>query len=116
MNISWRQTINNELTHAQSARDSGNEGMARVCSRRAAGAAIGKYFAEHQLPDPGSNAFDRLNILKTIPDIPEKALKAAQLLTLRVDVNHHLPVEADLIAEARKLIVVLIPDFQFQKD
>jgi len=116
MKFSWKQIIREELAHAQIAKDSGKEGMARVCSRRAAGAAIRNYCAENELPDPGPSAIDCLNNLKAVPGIPMEALQAAQLLTLRVDKILQLPVEADLIKEARKLIVALLPDSQFHKD
>jgi hypothetical protein len=115
-NLSWEHNINKELSQAQTARASGNEGMARVCARRAAGIAIGKFLAKNNLPEPGPSAMERLNHLYAIPDIPVNAKQAARLLTLQVDLNHELPVEADLIAEAYKLINSLIPEYQLPKE
>jgi hypothetical protein len=111
-NSSWKQAIKKEFAQAQTAREAGNEGMARVCARRAAGIAVGKFFTIYNLPDPGPSTIERLKYLHAIPDISPEARQAAKLLTMRVNTHHELPIEADLITEAHKLIISLLPEFQ----
>jgi hypothetical protein len=102
-NQGWRSRFDRELQQAEQARAEGNEGMARVCARRAAGVAIGEYFRLHGLPAPGPSAYDRLRTLQNIPAVPPDARRAAENLVTRINVDGALPVEADLIAEARKM-------------
>ncbi len=101
--------IEAELTGAQAARDQGLEGQARVCARRAAGAAARAYLRQHSLPAEGS-AYELLQVLQALPDVPETVHHSAEMLTQRVTPDHNLPVEADLILEAKNLIDLLEPE------
>jgi hypothetical protein len=110
-NADWKITFDAEIQQAEEAHLKGNEGMARVCARRAAGALAGEYFIRHGLqdgsspgvdPDPAS-AYDRLRILGELPGVSPQVAQSADLLLRRVTVEHNLPVEADLIAVARWL-------------
>jgi hypothetical protein len=114
-NLSWQQAIIKELDQAQFAREAGKEGMARVCARRAAGIAIGKYLEENNFPDPGPSVMDRLQSLCAIPHIADRTKRSANLLSLRVDTYHQLPIDADLIEEAQSLIASLFPEFPYTK-
>ncbi len=104
-----KQKIEIELAAAKSARENGLEGQARVCARRAAGIAVRLYFRRHNLPSEGS-AYELLQALQSLTDAPGPARHAAEMLTQRVGYDHHLPVEADLLKEARRLIDILEPD------
>jgi len=104
-----QEAIIKELNQAKSAHLSGNVGMARVCARRAAGIAIGKYLMDNKLPDPGPSAFDRLKYLETFPEIPQDVRNSIYYLTERVNENFELPSKADLIVEAQNLINTLTP-------
>ena len=42
----WEAFYKAEMQNAEAARRSGNEGKARVCARRAAGAVIGEYLIQ----------------------------------------------------------------------
>jgi len=108
----WQEKVENELAQAQLARQRGNEGMARVCARRAAGFAIQEYFRQARRESPGSIAYDQLRALQSLTGLPDPARRAAELLTLRVNESFSLPVEADLIAEARILVDALFPPAQ----
>lgn len=55
----WNKA-NEELHYAEQARGFENEGMARVCARRAAGWAIKGYLYDHMLPIPTPTAMDLL--------------------------------------------------------
>lgn len=95
--------IHLEFQKARQARDSGNEGQARVCARRAAGIAIRDYFARKGIQPPSRSAHDLLNFIKEEAPLPPDLKLAADHLTLRVTEEFKLPVEADLLAESRSL-------------
>ena len=90
-----------EFDRAVQARARGNEGQARVCARRAAGIAIREYLTRQAIRPPSSSAYDLLNLIKDDPDLSSDLKQIADHLTLRVTEEFKLPVDADLIAEAR---------------
>lgn len=96
-----------EIRQAQLARSNGNEGQARVCARRAAGIAIKKYFLKKNLPIDNKSAYELLLAYKNKPDIPANTRQNAINLTMRVSETFQLPVNVDLIDEARSLCVQL---------
>lgn len=99
----WRAELRREFERAETARARGNEGQARVCARRAAGIAAREYLTRrgHPLRTPSAN--DLLSHLAADPHLPPDLRQAAVNLTLRVTEEFTLPVEADLLAEARRL-------------
>jgi len=102
--------ISKELSLAEEARANGNEGRARVCARRAAGILIAVYLERRGLPDPGVSVINRLRLLESLPDVSANIKKTAQHLLMHVTPEHSLPVEVDLIAEARQLEQELLND------
>jgi len=92
-----------EFERAETARSSGNEGQARVCARRAAGIAIREYYARRGQSVHTPSAFDLLKLLAEEPQLPLELKQAAYYLTLRVNEEFKLPIEVDLLVEARKL-------------
>jgi len=97
------QQIETEIHKALLARSNGNEGQARVCARRAAGIALRRYFEQNKLPINNKSAYKLLRIYINQPDIPPTARQNAVNLTLRVTTTFELPVDVDLIEEARSL-------------
>jgi hypothetical protein len=96
--------IEAELEKAERARQAGNEGRARVCARRAAGIAARAFLARHavRLRDP--SAYSALQALAEFPGLSPNLRTAALHLTTRLTEAFTLPVDADLISDARKLI------------
>jgi len=92
-----------EFDRASQAHAKGNEGQARVCARRAAGIAIREYLTRRGTHISSTSAYDLLNLLKEDPLLPLDLKLVADHLTLRVTEEFKLPVEADLVAEARIL-------------
>jgi len=88
-----------ELEAALRARKAGNEGRARVCARRAAGAVARKYLKG----DREMNAYEALLALKGVTGISPELWQAADHLTMRVNEIFRLPVDVDLLADARIL-------------
>jgi hypothetical protein len=99
----WQTTFEAEILQAEQARLAGNEGMARVCARRAAGAAAGEYFRRQGIDMDSPSAYDRLRYLGDLGNISPQARQATEHLLRRLTPEFTLPVQADLIAEARLL-------------
>ena len=96
-----------ELIKAQRAREAGNEGMARVCARRASGFAIREYFENNgneNLTIPLNKLFKDEEIRSVLPVSLTSSLDH---LTVRVDMPFTIPQDIDLIADACKIIEVL---------
>lgn len=99
----WQEKINIEFQRAEQARARNNEGQARVCARRAAGHAVREYLYRKGKSLRTTSAHDLLNFIKDDPLLPPNLKLIAEHLTLRVTEEFKLPVDADLIAEARTL-------------
>ena len=99
----WKTQLELEFERAADARARGNEGQARVCARRAAGIAIREYFARRGQSVRTPSAYDLLQLLADEPDLSPELKQAAAYLTLRVTEEFKLPIDVDLLNEARKL-------------
>ena len=104
---SKRIQIEAELANGEAARKNGNEGMARVCARRAAGILIREYLAEKHVLIPTNTAYSMIRFLRDTPGISPDIQQVLDHLTTRVDDEHNLPDNVDLIQETRWLVQVL---------
>jgi len=100
--MDWQTDIEAEFEKAEQARARGNEGQARVCARRAAGIAIREYLTRRGIRPPSVSAYDLLNLLKDDPSLSPDLKLIADHLTLRVTEEFKLPVDVDLVSEAKK--------------
>lgn len=105
----WIEEFEDELHQAEAARSAGNEGRARVCARRAAGIIVGEYLRRRGIDFPDSSAYERLKLLTELSHVPPKAQELARHFLVRVTPERLLPIEADLITEARLLAEELLP-------
>jgi HEPN domain-containing protein len=108
----WEAKIQAEFTQAERARAKGNEGQARVCARRAAGIAAREYFARQGRNFRTPSAYDLLNLLIQEESLSGELRRAAEYLTLRLNEEFELPVNVDLLEEARKLCEGLLQTSQ----
>ena len=99
--MNWRTDMEAEFEKAEQARARGSEGQARVCARRAAGIAIREYLTRRGIRPPSASAYDLLNLLKEDSSLSPRLKLIADHLTLRVTEEFKLPIDVDLIAEAR---------------
>ena len=114
--INWETKYTNEIARAEMARQEDNEGMARVCARRAAGAVIGEYLQRQAAELPrfsrimasGASAMNSLKFFADHPKMPEEARERARHFTLQLQKDHTLPGNPDLIEDARWLRVNLL--------
>jgi len=104
----WQHLFENEIQRAQVARTADNEGMARVCARRAAGIVIGEYLNRQGDKFSNPSAYERLKYLLSQPDISPRVRDVAANFLIRVTPNHTLPIDVDLIADAYLLKNLLI--------
>jgi hypothetical protein len=99
-----------ELEHAISARSKGNEGMARVCARRAAGFIIGAYLNRRGYSGLTKSAYDNISVFTTLPIVDQKYKDIASHFLLKVNHDHKLPLAADLINDVLWLESNLLKD------
>jgi hypothetical protein len=98
------QQIEKELATATYARSTGNDGMMRVCARRAAGVAIAYWLQSHPEKRWGVDAMNQLHSLSRDTAIPEIARGAATRLTARITQQFHSPFSTDPIDDANIII------------
>jgi hypothetical protein len=108
--------LRNEFEKARLARINKNEGQARVCARRAAGIAIREYLTRSGTQVPSMSAYDLINLLKEDTQLPTAVKLITDHLTVRVTEEFQLPIDADLIAEARVLCDWLLNEKKDPKD
>lgn len=96
--------VDQKLNCAEDARRAGNEGKARVCARRAAGIALRALFnfRGERFLDP--SAYAALNHLCELETTPQAIKNTANRLLTRVAPDYTLPINTDLIADAKELI------------
>ncbi len=99
--------IERELARAEAALREGNDGMVRVCARRAVGLAAEAWLDRV----PGKNwRGDALNHLRRISadeTFPEDIRRAAERLMTKVTQRDTAPFSTDPIADARRIIAHL---------
>ena len=95
----WRVEYDQEIARALLARSASNEGMARVCARRAAGIVIGEYLIRQGFSGLNSSAYDRLTLFDSLEDMDERCKEVARHFLLKVGQNHRLPEDIDLIQD-----------------
>jgi hypothetical protein len=101
------EQIRQELGSADQARAQGFDGRARVCARRAAGAAVREYFRLRGNLNRTGSAIDLLQMLVAYQNAPARARQAASALLERVDENFSLPSRVDLLVEVNELVRAL---------
>jgi len=104
-----RLKIEHELRAAETARAEGNEGRARVCARRAVGAALGDALRRMGAADLPPGAMDLLRQSERVPGLSQGSRQALERMTRKVDEGFNLPAGWDLIADARAVIAELEP-------
>lgn len=102
------RAIGVEFAAAAAARKVGNEGMVRVCARRAAGASIGFWLQEHPRQAWRGDAMSRLKALEEDETVPPDVRQAAGRLTGRVTRSFRSPHVEDPLEDARLIVHTLL--------
>lgn len=100
--------VEREMSLAETAREQGREGRARVCARRAAGQAIASFQQRKTGIQPQANYYRLLCWFQEVEGIPEALKQAAARLTTRVTQEYTLPHPDDPLQDARMLIEALL--------
>lgn len=108
---SVRAAVRDELEAARAARLKGREGRARVCARRAAGAAAAAWL-ESLGQAGGENAYRALQHLAAMPEAPAEWSLAAGRLTSRVNEDFRLPHAEDPLEDASALAAALLDELE----
>jgi hypothetical protein len=98
------QLVERELARAQQAGMAVNEGMVRVCARRAAGAAIAYWLQFNSRPGWRADAVSRLRHLEADPSFPPQVREAAKRLAARVTEQFTSPYVSDPLMDANVII------------
>lgn len=96
--------IAREFATAVRARREGNEGMVRVCARRAAGLALGYWLERHPQENWSPDAMGRLRRLQNEGSVPLDVRAAAGRLSSRVTADFASPHPNDPVEDARVIV------------
>lgn len=106
--LAWKMEYEREIQHAMDARSEGNEGMARVCARRAAGIVIGEYLSRQGYKRLNPSAIDWLVLFNSLPEVNDSLKTIASHFLVKVDHDHNLPINVDLLSEVEWLAKTLL--------
>jgi len=95
--------IDVELTRARRAMEEGNNGMARVCARRACGISISFWLEDNPRQGYGESAMNQLRSIQSDDTIPKEVKDAAERLTTHVTNQSDSPFTDHPIADAKIL-------------
>ncbi len=97
-------SIEREITTAREAERKGNDGMARVCARRAAGVAITFWLESHPGVRWGMDAMSQLRALQADESFPPEVRSAATRLTTKVTEQFTSPFSTHPVDDARVIV------------
>jgi hypothetical protein len=106
----WKTDYDVEIKRGQMARSDGNEAMARVCARRAAGIIIGEYLRRKGIDDFSNSAYKRIALFESLPEVDQQYKEVASHCLLKVEPDRRLPIKVDLLAEVIWLKNTLLLD------
>jgi len=99
-----RMNSDAELERAKKALAEGNEGMARVCARRAVGVAVSFWLESNTREHYGTSAMNRLRSIQKDDTIPQEIKNAAEKLTTHINNSDTLPFTDDPLNDAKIII------------
>lgn len=102
------KSVEKEFAKGEQARQKGNEGMARVCARRAAGLAIA-YWLEYLRRDGwGPDAMNQLRNLQRDESMPQSVREAALRLTTKITEQFTSAFPTDPVEDSKIIIDYLL--------
>ena len=102
--MSWQDSIEQELIKAFVGIQSGNDGLARVCARRAVALAAQHWVEHRHLPSWHGDAMHQLRQIEGETTFPLPVREAAQRLLTKVTEQAQLPMTTDPITDARIIL------------
>jgi hypothetical protein len=104
-----RAAIAREFAVAEKARGAGNEGMTRVCARRAVGLAATAWLARHAHPGWPGDALRQIQRIAEAEEFPVDVRSAAARLAARVTAEFAPSRAGDPLQDGRIVIAHLLP-------
>jgi uncharacterized protein (UPF0147 family) len=98
------ELIEKEFSQAAQAEVEGNDGMVRVCARRAAGVAIRFWLQQHPRKFWGIDAMNQLRNVHLDQSVPQGVRSAARRLTARIPAEFESPQKSDPVEDSRVII------------
>jgi hypothetical protein len=113
----WRIRVRRELARGEQAAHEGNEGMARVCARRAAGWTVQAYLEAQGLEAARPSALEQIKFLRTQAGLDDETREVLEHMILHLAKDEpedepYWPLDANLLEEARWLAGRLFADFE----
>jgi len=102
--------ITQELAKATEGLHNGNDGLARVCARRAVAIATQHWNEQRDLPAWQGDAMQQLRKIQEHTTFPLPIREAARRLLTKVTEQAHSPMTTDPIADARIILDHLSSD------
>ncbi len=107
--MSWPEQISKELAKASKGLEEGNDGLARVCARRAVALAGQHRFEQQILPAWQGDAMEQLRQIRGERMFPLSVREAAQRLLTKVTDQITSPMTTNPITDARIILEHLNP-------
>lgn len=105
--MSHSERIKEELAKAEAALREGNDGMVRVCARRAVGLAAEAWLERFPGKHWRGDALNQLRQIWADESFPQDIRRAAERLMTKVTQRDTAPFSTDPIADARRIIAHL---------
>lgn len=117
MSADWESRVRQELARGEQAADAGNEGMARVCARRAAGWTVKAYLEAQGLEADRPSALEQIKFLRALDGLDDEVREVLEHMILHLakdepEGESYWPLDANLLEEARWLAGRLFADFE----
>ncbi len=105
--MNWRERIEEELAKAATRLREGNDGLARVCARRAVALGAQHRIARKGVIAPPADAMSQLRKIQEDEGFPLRVREGAQRLMTKVTQRDQVTISTDPIADARLILTYL---------
>jgi uncharacterized protein (UPF0147 family) len=102
--MNWLEKIEQELGKATEGLHNGNDGLARVCARRAVALASQHWAEQRNNPAWQGDAMQQLRQIQGETTFPSSVREAAQRLLTKVNEQAQLPITTDPITDAHIIL------------
>jgi hypothetical protein len=118
--MQWLERVQRELHTAEAARAGGNEGMSRVCARRAAGWTVQAFLSGKGIDLGTPDVLKHFRYLLNDENLPTEARPLLEhLLQPKIkddpEQESRWPLGIDLISETRQLVALLFPAIELNE-
>lgn len=100
----WQDQIEQELRKATEGLQSGNDGLARVCARRAVSVAMHQWVTQQDRSASQGDSMHQLRLIQKHTTFPLSIREAAQRLLTKVTERQRSPMTTDPITDARIIL------------